>query len=87
VSYQQEIRDVLNAKAGEHNSPARFDVTVARPGSFEMKVIMTENSASHEQTFDLSNGLTPRTRRAIQEWVDLILTPTSNTSEKKPSVI
>jgi hypothetical protein len=87
VSYQQDIRDVLQSKAAELNSQASFDVSVARPGSFEMKVTVTENSASHEKTFDLSNGLTPRTRRAIQEWVDLILNPTTNTSNKNSSVI
>jgi len=86
VSYQQEIRDVLTSKVGEYNSAAKFNVTIARPGSFEMKVIITKNSAIHEHTFDLSYGLTPRTRKAIQEWADLILAATSNTNEQSPSI-
>jgi hypothetical protein len=75
VSYQQDIRDVLTSAVIEHKSPATFEVVVARPGSFEMKAILINNSTTHEQTFDLCNGMTPRIRKSIEQWIDIILKP------------
>lgn len=74
MSYQQDIRDVLTSAIIEHKSAATFEVVVARPGSFDMKAILTNGSMTHEQVFDLSNGLTPRVRKLVEQWVDLILT-------------
>lgn len=74
MSYQQDIRDVLTSAVIEHKSAATFEVVIARPGSFEMKAILKNDGITHEHIFDLANGLTPRVRRSIHQWVALVLT-------------
>jgi hypothetical protein len=80
VSYQQEIRNVVSS-AIDKGSHVSLDVTVAHPGTFEMKVILRNQSTSYESTFDLSNGLTPRIRRSITDWVDLVMSPRGSGGE------
>ena len=73
MSYQKEIRRVVQALADQHGYPGTFDVTVARPGSFEMKVSLRDPLPHAEQSFRLSAGLTPRVLRNIQYWFVSVL--------------
>ena len=73
MSYQQDIRRVLDTLSRQHGYPATFDVTVARPGSFEMKVRLQGPVPAQEHIFDLSGGLTPRVQRSIAEWFTSVL--------------
>lgn len=75
VSYQQEIRDVLASATSVYGRPITFEVTLAPTGSFDMKVVLKDETVVHEQIFDLSNGLTPRTRKSIQHWVETVMNP------------
>ncbi|MES1261345.1 MAG: hypothetical protein ABUS49_06365 [Acidobacteriota bacterium] len=78
MSYQQDIRRVLATLTRQYDYPATFDVTVARPGSFEMKVSI-QSPPHQEQIFDLAGGLTPRVQRSIAEWFISLLPPKPET--------
>ena len=54
----------------QHDRMATFDVSVARPGSFEMKAVLTDRYGSCQEVFNLSNGLTLRTVRSIRTWFE-----------------
>jgi len=68
MSYQQELRKLLGTLSEAHNFPSSFEVTIARPGTFEMKVVRQGAEGNTPGIFDLSNGLTPRVQRAVGEW-------------------
>ena len=68
MSYQQELRKLLAELVTEHSFPAAFDVTVAKEGTFEMKVTRRGPPPNPEAIFDLSGGLTPRIQRLVAAW-------------------
>jgi hypothetical protein len=68
MSYQQDLRQLLASLARKHSYPATFDVSVARSGSFEMKVVRQGEPPNPEKIFDLSGGLTPRVQKLVAEW-------------------
>jgi hypothetical protein len=86
MSYQQDIRRVLATLTRQYDYPATFEVTVARPGSFEMKVSLDGPLPHQEQIFDLAGGLTPRVQRSIAEWFTSVLPkkPESEVKQETP---
>ncbi len=68
MSYQQELRKLLAELISMHSFPATFEVTVAKPGTFEMKVSRLGPPPNPEAIFDLSGGLTPRIQRLVAAW-------------------
>ena len=68
MSYQQDLRQLLASLARQHSYPATFEVSVARSGSFEMKVVRLGEPPNPEGIFDLAGGLTPRVQRLVSEW-------------------
>jgi hypothetical protein len=76
MSYQEAIRRILTDLARETGRKPDIDVTVARPGSFEMKILLRDGEARYERIFDLATGLTPRTSKSIRSWFEESLSPT-----------
>jgi hypothetical protein len=83
MSYQQDIQRVLATLTRQYGYPATFDVTVARPGSFEMKVSLHGQAPHQEEIFDLAGGLTPRVQRSIAEWFTTVLPKKPEAEEKQ----
>jgi hypothetical protein len=70
MSYQEAIRVFLKDLSKELGKNPRFEVTIAKHASFEMKVVLMDSGSTYEQIFDLSNGLSPRTKRTIRAWFE-----------------
>lgn len=87
MSYQQELRKLLAELVSEQSFPAAFDVTVAKPGTFEMKIVRRGPPPNPMAIFDLSGGLTPRTQRLVATWFGEVMAPPDETTVTNPATV
>jgi hypothetical protein len=73
LSYRDEIGHILEGIETAHGRKTERAITFVRSGSFDIRVAVFEPAPYREHTFDLSGGLTPRTRKAIEEWFEPIV--------------
>jgi hypothetical protein len=75
MSYRGEIDHILGGLEALHGRKTTRTITFVRTGSFDIRVAIFEPAPYREHTFDLSGGMTPRTRKAIQNWFEAIVRP------------